>query len=126
MLVKDDLKYTKEHEWVKVENQTATVGITDYAQGELGDVIFVELPKVGTKVTQMGPFGIIEAVKAVSELYSPVTGEIIEVNQRLEKDATIINKDPYGEGWIIKVKVTDLKQLDSLLTSDKYKTLIET
>ncbi len=126
MLVKDDLKYTKEHEWVKVENQIATVGITDYAQGELGDIIFVELPKVGTKVTQMGPFGIIEAVKAVSELFSPVTGEIIEVNQRLEKDATIINKDPYGEGWIIKVKVTDLKQLDMLLTSDKYKTLIAT
>ncbi len=126
MLVKDELKYTKEHEWVKVENQIATVGITDYAQGELGDIIFVELPKVGTKVTQMGPFGIIEAVKAVSELFSPVTGEIIEVNQRLEKEATIINKDPYGEGWIIKVKVTDLKQLDSLLTSDKYKTLIET
>lgn len=126
MLVKDELKYTKEHEWVKVENQIATVGITDYAQGELGDIIFVELPKVGTKVTQMGPFGIIEAVKAVSELFSPVTGEIIEVNQRLEKEATIINKDPYGEGWIIKVKVTDLKQLDTLLNSEKYKTLIET
>ena len=126
VLIKEDLKYTKEHEWVKVENQIATVGITDYAQGELGDIIFVELPKVGTKVSQMSPFGIIEAVKAVSELFSPVTGEITEVNQRLDKDATIINKDPYGEGWIIQVKIADLKQLDTLLTSEKYQTLIAT
>ena len=126
MLIKEDRKYTKEHEWVKVENQIATVGITDYAQGELGDIIFVELPKVGTKVTQMSPFGVIEAVKAVSELFSPITGEVIEVNGKLEKDATIINKDPYGEGWIIKVKVADIKQLDSLLTPEQYKTLVET
>ena len=126
MLIKEDRKYTKEHEWVKVENQIATVGITDYAQGELGDIIFVELPKAGTKVSQMSPFGVIEAVKAVSELFSPITGEVVEVNSQLEKDATIINKDPYGEGWIIKVKVADLKQLDTLLTPEKYKTLIET
>lgn len=126
MLIKEDRKYTKEHEWVKVENQIATVGITDYAQGELGDIIFVELPKVGTKVTQMNPFGVIEAVKAVSELFSPITGEVVEVNSKLEKDATIINEDPYGEGWVIKVKVADLKQLDTLLTPEKYKTLIET
>jgi len=126
VLIKEDRKYTKEHEWVKVENQIATVGITDYAQGELGDIIFVELPKVGTKVTQMNPFGVIEAVKAVSELFSPITGEVVEVNSKLEKDATIINEDPYGEGWVIKVKVADLKQLDTLLTPEKYKTLIET
>ncbi|EQB63921.1 MAG: Glycine cleavage system H protein [candidate division Zixibacteria bacterium RBG-1] len=126
MHIKEDRKYTKEHEWVKVDNNIATVGITDYAQGELGDIIFVELPKVGTKVIQMGPFGIIEAVKAVSELFSPITGEVVEINTRLEKDATIINKDPYGEGWIIKVKVADLKQLDALLTPEKYKTLVET
>ena len=126
MLIKEDRKYTKEHEWVKVDNNIATVGITDYAQGELGDIIFVELPKAGTKVTQMTPFGVIEAVKAVSELFSPITGEVLEVNTKLEKDATIINKDPYGEGWIIKVKVADRKQLDTLLTPDKYKTLIET
>ena len=126
MLIKEDRKYTKEHEWVKVDNNIATVGITDYAQGELGDIIFVELPKVGTKVTQMSPFGVIEAVKAVSELFSPITGEVIEVNGKLEKDATIINKDPYGEGWIIKVKVADIKQLDSLLTPEQYKTLVET
>ena len=126
MLIKEDRKYTKEHEWVKVDNNIATVGITDYAQGELGDIIFVELPKAGTKVTQMSPFGVIEAVKAVSELFSPITGEVVEVNTGLEKDATIINKDPYGEGWIIKVKVADLKQLGSLLTPEQYKTLVET
>ena len=126
MIIKEDLKYTKEHEWVKAENQIASVGITDYAQGELGDIIFVELPKVGTKVAQMSSFGVIEAVKAVSELFSPVSGEVVEVNSRLEKDATIINKDPYGEGWIIKVKVADLKQLDTLLTPERYKILIET
>lgn len=126
MLIKEDRKYTKEHEWVKVDNQIATVGITDYAQGELGDIIFVELPKAGTKVTQMAPFGVIEAVKAVSELFSPITGEVVEVNSRLEKDATIINKDPYGEGWVIKVKVADLKQFDALLTPEQYKTLVET
>lgn len=126
VLIKEDRKYTKEHEWVKVDNDIAAVGITDYAQGELGDIIFVELPKVGTKVTQMSPFGVIEAVKAVSELFSPITGEVLEVNGKLEKDATIINKDPYGEGWIIKVKAADIKQLDTLLTPEKYKTLIET
>lgn len=126
MLIKEDRQYTKEHEWVKVEGQIATVGITDYAQGELGDIIFVELPKLGTKVAQMSPFGVIEAVKAVSELFSPITGEVVEVNGKLEKDATIINKDPYGEGWIIKVKVADLKQLDTLLTPEQYKTLVET
>lgn len=126
MLIKEDRKYTKEHEWVKVDNNIATVGITDYAQGELGDIIFVELPKVGTKVTQMSPFGVIEAVKAVSELFSPITGEVVEINTKLEKDATIINKDPYGEGWIIKVNVADIKQLDSLLTPEQYKTLVET
>ena len=126
MLIKEDRKYTKEHEWVKVDNNIATVGITDYAQGELGDIIFVELPKAGTKVTQMSPFGVIEAVKAVSELFSPITGEVVEINTKLEKDATIINKDPYGEGWIIKVKMADLKQLDTLLTPEQYKTLVET
>jgi len=126
VLIKEDRKYTKEHEWVKVDNNIATVGITDYAQGELGDIIFVELPKAGTKVTQMSPFGVIEAVKAVSELFSPITGEVVEVNTGLEKDATIINKDPYGEGWIIKVKAADLKQLDTLLTPEQYKILVET
>jgi glycine cleavage system H protein len=122
--IKTGLKYTKEHEWVKLDGEVATVGITDYAQGELGDVVFVELPKVGTSVVQMKPFGTIEAVKAVSELFSPVTGEVAAVNSALEADATVINKDPYGEGWLIKIKIKNLKDLDSLLTAEKYRDLV--
>lgn len=124
MEIKADLKYTKEHEWIKLDGEVATVGITDYAQGELGDVVFVELPKVGAAVTQMKPFGTIEAVKAVSELFSPITGEVAAVNSTLEADATIINKDPYGEGWLIKIKVKNPKELDLLLTAEKYKELV--
>jgi glycine cleavage system H protein len=123
--VKENLKYTKEHEWVGVENDIATMGITDYAQGELGDVVFVELPQVGTKVEQMKPFGVIEAVKAVSDIFSPLSGEVAEVNTRLENEAGIINKDPYGEGWMIKIKISNPKELDSLLSAADYRKLIE-
>ncbi len=125
MIIKDDLRYTKEHEWVKLEKGIAIVGIDDYAQGELGDIVFVELPKIGTKVEQMKPFGVIEAVKAVSELFSPVTGEVIEVNSKLEAEAGLINKDPYAEGWIIKIKIKDPKELDNLLSAEDYKKLLE-
>lgn len=125
MEIKENLKYTKEHEWVRVKNDVATVGITDYAQGELGDIVFVELPKVGTKVEQMKPFGVIEAVKAVSDIFSPLSGEVVEVNGRLETEAGIINKDPYEEGWIIKIKIGDAKELDSLISADDYKKLIQ-
>ena len=124
MLIPDTLKYTKEHEWVNLDGNIATIGITDYAQGELGDVVFVEMPKVGTKVTQMQPFGVIEAVKAVSELFSPVSGEVTEINSRLETEAGIINKDPYGAGWIIKVKVSNPAEIENLLGADKYKELL--
>ena len=125
MIIKDDLRYTKEHEWVKLEKDMATMGITDYAQGELGDIVFVELPKVGTKVEQMKSFGVIEAVKAVSELFSPVTGEVVEVNSKLESEAGLINKEPYGEGWIIKVKVKDQSEVNKLLSAEDYKKLLE-
>jgi glycine cleavage system H protein len=125
MIIKEDLRYTREHEWVKLEKGIATVGIDDYAQGELGDIVFVELPKVGTKVEQMKPFGVIEAVKAVSELFSPVTGEVIEVNTKLEAEAGLINKDPYAEGWMIRIKVKDPKELDNLLSAEGYKKLLE-
>jgi glycine cleavage system H protein len=125
LIIKDDLRYTKEHEWVKLEKDIASMGITDYAQGELGDIVFVELPKVGTKVEQMKSFGVIEAVKAVSELFSPVTGEVIEVNSKLESEAGLINKDPYGEGWIIKVKVKDQSEVNKLLSAEDYKKLLE-
>jgi len=125
LIIKEDLRYTKEHEWVKLEKDIATMGITDYAQGELGDIVFVELPKVGTKVEQMKSFGVIEAVKAVSELFSPVTGEVVEVNSKLESEAGLINKDPYGEGWIIKVKVKDQSEINKLLSAEDYKKLLE-
>lgn len=125
MVIKEDLRYTKEHEWVKLEKDLASMGITDYAQGELGDIVFVELPKVGAKVEQMKSFGVIEAVKAVSELFSPVTGEVVEVNSQLESEAGLINKDPYGEGWIIKIKVKDQSEVNKLLSADDYKKLLE-
>lgn len=125
MVIKEDLRYTKEHEWVKLEKDIATMGITDYAQGELGDIVFVELPRVGTKVEQMKSFGVIEAVKAVSELFSPITGEVAEVNSKLESEAGLINKDPYGEGWIIKVKVKDQSEVNKLLSAEDYKKLLE-
>jgi glycine cleavage system H protein len=123
--IKDDLKYTKEHEWVKVEGDAATVGITDYAQKELGDVVFVELPQVGAKVEHMKPFGVIEAVKAVSDLFSPLTGEVTEVNSLLESQSNLINSDPYGQGWIVKIKVEDSKELEALLSSADYRKLVE-
>jgi glycine cleavage system H protein len=123
-LIPDDLKYSKEHEWVKLEGDIAVVGITDYAQGELGDVVFIELPKVGSKVTFMQPFGTIEAVKAVADLFSPVSGEVIEVNKSIEDDAGIVNSDPYGDGWIMKVKVGDKAELDQLLDAAGYQDLI--
>jgi len=119
-----ELKYTREHEWIKVEGNTATVGITDFAQGELGDIVFVELPKPGAAVQQMKPFGTIEAVKAVSDLFSPVTGKIIEVNQALDRDPMVINRDPYHAGWIIKIQVSDKSQIEQLLDSGSYKSII--
>lgn len=124
-MIPEDLKYSKEHEWVKFEDDIATVGITDYAQGELGDIVFVELPKVGAKVECMKPFGTIEAVKAISDLFCPLTGEVAEVNGNLESDSSIINSDPYGEGWIIKIRYSDSEELKSLLSADDYAAFVE-
>ncbi|HUQ20226.1 MAG TPA: glycine cleavage system protein GcvH [Gemmatimonadaceae bacterium] len=116
-----DLKYTAEHEYVRVKpDGTADVGVTDYAQGELGDVVYIELPKVGTKYSKHDVFGTIEAVKAVSELFSPVSGEITEVNDRLDKEPALVNTDPYGEGWMVRIKLSDPAEADSLLDSDAY------
>lgn len=121
----ENLKYTKEHEWIRVEdNQIGVVGITDYAQSELGDIVYVELPQIGKVVKQLEPFGTIEAVKAVSDLFSPVSGEVIEVNEKLKDSPDLVNKDPYGEGWIIKIKINDLKELDNLLSAEDYRKLI--
>ncbi|HUV30969.1 MAG TPA: glycine cleavage system protein GcvH [Acidobacteriota bacterium] len=125
MNVPADLKYTKEHEWVRVDGNTATIGITDWAQSELGDIVFVELPEVGIDVAQMGAFGTIEAVKAVSELYSPVTGKVVQINEVLENDPMAINRDPYGEGWMIKVEIPDTDQIEELLDPGVYTKLVE-
>jgi glycine cleavage system H protein len=116
------LRYTEEHEWVREEEDEGVVaiGITDYAQGELGDVVFVELPSAGDSFDRMEVFGTIEAVKAVSELYCPVTGEIVAVNEALDQDPSAVNTDPYGEGWMVKIKLGDVAQLDELLTADDY------
>ena len=121
MQVPADLKYTEEHEWVAVDGDVATVGITDYAQGELGDVVFVELPSVGSQVTRMEPFGTIEAVKAVSDLFAPVSGEVVEVNELLSETPEIVNKSPYIDGWMIKIKMSAPEELDELLDAKAYK-----
>ena len=125
MNVPAELKYTKEHEWVKIDGTTATVGITDWAQGELGDIVFVELPDVGADIEQMDAFGTIEAVKAVSELYAPLSGKVVEVNSALDDDPMAINNDPYGDGWMIKVEVSDASQLEHLLDAGGYKDIID-
>jgi glycine cleavage system H protein len=119
-----DLKYTKEHEWARLVDDVATIGITEYAQGELGDIVFIEFPKVGDKTTQMKACANIEAVKAVSDLYAPLSGEIIATNTQLETNPQLVNKDPYGEGWILKIKISDKGETDKLLSPADYQKLI--
>ena len=119
--IPSDLKYTEEHEYVRTNGDgTVDVGITDYAQGELGDVVYVELPKVGTKLGKHDVFGTIEAVKAVSELFSPVAGEVTEINARLDQEPALVNSDPYGAGWMIKLRVEDSSGVESLMNADAY------
>ena len=124
MEIPKNLKYTDEHEWVFVEDNIATIGITDYAQGELGDIVFVELPAVDDEVQQMDPFGTIEAVKAVSDIFAPVSGKIVEVNEMLQDKPELINQSPYDDGWMVKIEFSDPSELDSLLSPDDYKNLI--
>lgn len=126
MKLPDDLKYTKEHEWVRDNGDgTATIGITDFAQGELGDIVFVELEPEGSEFDQDEVFGTVEAVKTVSELFCPVAGEITEINEELEDEPELVNTDPYGKGWMVKIKVSDSSDLDSLLSVDEYKEIVE-
>lgn len=124
MEVPKELLYTKEHEWIRVDGDIATVGITAYAAGELGDVVFVELPAVGAQTKQMEPFGTIEAVKAVSDLFAPVSGQVVEVNETLSDKPEVVNSDPYGEGWMIKVKMADKAELNNLLSPEAYQAQI--
>src|SRR5512135_530165 len=120
----ENLKYTKDHEWILVTGDTGTVGITDHAQGELGDVVFVELPAVGKILKQHDTFGTIEAVKAVSDLYAPVAGTVLEVNQDLAASPDLVNKDSYGKGWMIKMRITNPADLSTLLDATAYKSLV--
>ena len=124
MNIKSELKYTKDHEWIEINGNTATVGITDYAQGELGDIVYVEVETVDESLKQEEVFGSVEAVKTVSDLFIPVSGKVIEVNQKIEDSPEIINEDPYGDGWIIKIEVSNPSDIDALMSSEEYKNLI--
>ena len=124
MNLPSELKYTKDHEWIKIDGDIATIGVTDFAQSELGDIVYVEVETVDESLDAEEIFGTVEAVKTVSDLFLPLSGEIIEFNESLEDEPEKVNNDPYGEGWIIKVKCSDLSQVDNLLSSDDYKELI--
>lgn len=119
-----ELKYTKDHEWVKVDGDTATIGITAFAQGELGDIVYVDINTVGQTVDIEDTFGTVEAVKTVSDLFMPVTGEVLEINPALDSQPELVNSDPYGTGWMVKISISDASQLDGLLSADDYQKLI--
>jgi glycine cleavage system H protein len=117
--------YTEEHEWVRLEGDTATVGVTDFAQGQLGDIVFVELPDTGRQVTKGGEAAVVESVKAASDVYAPVTGEVTEANQALVDDPSLVNSDPEGEGWFFRLRLSDTSELDGLMDADAYKTFCD-
>ncbi|MBN2596407.1 MULTISPECIES: glycine cleavage system protein GcvH [Labilibaculum] len=124
MNVPENLKYTKDHEWIRVEGEEAFVGVTDFAQGELGDIVFVEVETEGDELDKEEIFGTIEAVKTVSDMFMPIGGEVLEFNEKLEEAPDLINSDPYGEGWIVKIKIADNSELEELLTAEQYKELL--
>jgi glycine cleavage system H protein len=119
------LRYSKEHEWVATDDAVATVGITDHAQEQLGEIVFIELPAVGDKVSKDDPFGVVESVKAVSDIYAPVSGTVVAINEDLPESPETVNEDPYGDGWLIKVKLSDLADLDDLMDSEEYEEMVE-
>jgi glycine cleavage system H protein len=121
----EDLKYTKEHEWVRVSGDTVIVGITDYAQDSLGDIVYLELPEEGAQVTKDEPFGVVESVKAVSDLYSPLTGTVVEVNDALVDSPEVINDEPYGEAWMIKIAPSNAGEVEELISAEDYKSFVE-
>lgn len=124
MKVPAELRYTKEHEWVRVKGNEAEVGITDYAQGELGDVIFVELPQLGSKLAHMKPFGTIDAVKTVSDLFAPVSGEVAAVNDSLQSNPALVNQSPYENGWMVRIRLENPAEVEKLLSADEYEKLL--
>lgn len=123
--IPSELKYTKEHEWARVTGNHVVVGVTQHAQEALGDVVYVELPKVGSSITAGKQFGVIESTKAVSELYAPITGKVVKVNDELSANPQTVNSDPYGAGWIVEVEISDTKQLDNLLSASAYEDLLK-
>ena len=125
MIIPKDLKYTKDHEWIRIDGETATVGVTDFAQRELGDIVFVEIETVEETLDMEEVFGSVEAVKTVSDLFMPISGEIIEFNEALESDPELVNNDPYGKGWMIKIKIADQSELNDLLSEEAYSNLIQ-
>ncbi|MCP2695618.1 glycine cleavage system protein GcvH [Staphylococcus aureus] len=124
MAVPNELKYSKEHEWVKVEGNVATIGITEYAQSELGDIAFVELPETDDEINEGDTFGSVESVKTVSELYAPISGKVVEVNEELEDSPEFVNESPYEKAWMVKVEISDESQIEALLTAEKYSKMI--
>ncbi len=120
MIFPAELKYTKDHEWISIEGDIATVGITEFAQSELGDIVFIDINTVGQTIAHGDVFGSVEAVKTVSDLFSPVTGEILELNPALDAAPELVNNDPYGEGWMVKIKINDAREIESLLSADDY------
>ncbi|MCF4100176.1 glycine cleavage system protein GcvH [Gillisia sp. M10.2A] len=124
MNIPQELKYTKDHEWVKIDGNVATIGVTDFAQGELGDIVYVEVETVGETMEQEEVFGTVEAVKTVSDLFSPLSGEILEFNETLEDTPEKVNTDPYGEGWMVKIQIADESQIEGLMSPEAYKELI--
>jgi len=123
MKIPENLKYTKDHEWLRVEGNEGYIGVTDFAQGELGDIVYIEVDTVGETIEKEETFGTIEAVKTVSDMFMPVSGEILEFNSALETNPELVNKDPYGEGWIVKIKITNPAEIDELISPEKYSTL---
>lgn len=119
-----DLKYTKDHEWIKIDGNTATIGITDFAQGELGDIVYVDISSVGKEVAKEAVFGTVEAVKTVSDLFMPLTGTVTGINPALDAQPELVNTDPYGEGWMVKITITDPSESEGLLSADEYKAVV--
>ena len=124
MNIPTNLKYTSDHEWVRLEGDIAFIGITDFAQGELGDIVYVEIETIGEKIEKEAVFGTVEAVKTVSDLFMPVTGEVLEINPKLEGNPELVNKDPYGEGWMVKIKPSDISHIMALLSAEDYMALV--
>ena len=125
MNIPKELKYTEEHEWIRIDGNTGTIGITDFAQGELGDIVYIDIDSIGNELDVNEIFGTVEAVKTVSDLFMPIKGKVLEINSNIESTPEIVNEDPYGKGWIIKIEVSDNQDISNLLSSDDYKNMID-